>query len=80
MSSSDCSECEDFTCKYKHQDHYDCYVNKIKAVKNIFSKEDIDNMERLLPGLELLSEETDDYEIQSLKNNLKNVIEMYKEI
>jgi hypothetical protein len=51
MSDSDCSNCGDFKCKYRLEDHYNCYKIKIDILKKVVNKKDIkylfDLMERI---------------------------------
>jgi len=41
MSDSDCSNCGDFKCKYRLEDHYNCYKTKLNTLKKAITKKDI---------------------------------------
>lgn len=77
MSDSDCSNCNDLSCEYRPDDHYNCYKTKMKTLSKIVNKKDIDYLLNLSEKID--KQEDIDYSYTGVVNDIKGILFLFND-
>ena len=72
MSSSDCSECNNLSCEYRPDDHYNCYRKRLETLNKVINKKDIAYLLELIERID--KQEEIDYSNTEIIDEIKSII------
>jgi len=77
MSDSDCSNCDESSCKFRDF-AYSCYKNKVAEVQKHLTKADVSKFKRMAKRAEALYNESGEDAFYQLAHYANDIVNMYK--